>query len=939
MNIQPLTRCLTALVLAAIMRPSLNAAEPRSKMRPKRGFYPHSPITDAEGKVFTPKAEPLTARSVRFALPADRAAMPEDARRDLVNRINATYDAVMRSVFENPKTQTGRRKTEEILHRLHEAWEDAPKGSDLKQDIGSMLIAALAKAQVPDEKDAKKTVPFKVWSFRSAQHDHSENDPLYGPTIRAAQGSRLLIPMLNLLDEKDLTMNGFEVHDPVPMDGQVNSPHGFDVINLHTHGLNVSPSWPADDVFRAIYPNQLKFYVYDIPKDHPVGTFWYHPHKHGSTATEVAGCMAGALIIEQAGEGKPGLDKFAAKLGWKENKEPLVLHQLRLYRQKSGSAKMAVGNPFVFRPDFFAMKDMATWDIARNQISVPGEPWNGIFPKDNHIFKRIKSPEPIGLLADWMYNHLESADAGDGSFVIGQDQVWMNGRPRINLDACATGDTVRLRLVHAGIEERWRVFFYDKDGKVAPADMQVIAWDGLPLCEPYRVTDWNNAPLLSPGNRAELLVHFAAGQEGTYAMSAGSSDPGNPVDLAKAFAGATAHITVNKGNADPGLAAMTEGDARTICKMKPDAPAAGSKADFDVTFADATVESRFGGNFGERQVRSGTFTINGSSFPGDPAQLKRFNLGQTARISFSVNDAMHPMHIHVNPLWLEPDPSRKDQGLPACGFWTDTLLVDKDVGPASGVMPFENWTGLTVIHCHILDHEDNGMMNVIQISDGRGQPVPPISDVLDMTRIPDSVKAAMKPVWPKSGPLPDDASQATVFAFLPRTKEDDSCAQCIAMVNSIASLRGAAGQDAKFRIVVIAGPNAHGAKDLALALNLDPTRDFFCADENLAVCRGLALIDGVPVYENGVYRYEHPFRSTGRLHDTDLMHGVFVVSPGGFVSAWHRTFIALGDSDEILREIQFAAKDPLRAIASMPAEPGAVARMKARAEEFKRATR
>merc|ERR1719230_514897 len=39
-------------------------------------------------------------------------------------------------------------------------------------------------------------------------------------------------------------------------------------------------------------------YEYEIPKDHPSGTFWYHPHLHGSSALQVASGMVGALIVE-----------------------------------------------------------------------------------------------------------------------------------------------------------------------------------------------------------------------------------------------------------------------------------------------------------------------------------------------------------------------------------------------------------------------------------------------------------------------------------------------------------------------------------------------------------------------------------------------------------------------------------------------------------------
>lgn len=38
--------------------------------------------------------------------------------------------------------------------------------------------------------------------------------------------------------------------------------------------------------------------MYTIPCDHAGGTFWYHPHHHGSTALQMGGGAMGALIIE-----------------------------------------------------------------------------------------------------------------------------------------------------------------------------------------------------------------------------------------------------------------------------------------------------------------------------------------------------------------------------------------------------------------------------------------------------------------------------------------------------------------------------------------------------------------------------------------------------------------------------------------------------------------
>jgi hypothetical protein len=44
--------------------------------------------------------------------------------------------------------------------------------------------------------------------------------------------------------------------------------------NLHVHGLHVSPTGDGDDVSIGIAPGASRTYTYQLPHDHPSGTFW-----------------------------------------------------------------------------------------------------------------------------------------------------------------------------------------------------------------------------------------------------------------------------------------------------------------------------------------------------------------------------------------------------------------------------------------------------------------------------------------------------------------------------------------------------------------------------------------------------------------------------------------------------------------------------------------
>lgn len=67
--------------------------------------------------------------------------------------------------------------------------------------------------------------------------------------------------------------------------------------NLHYHGLHISPTGNADNIFLHIKPNQTFNYEFTIPENHHPMTAWYHPHLHGYTAEQLSGGLAGLFVI------------------------------------------------------------------------------------------------------------------------------------------------------------------------------------------------------------------------------------------------------------------------------------------------------------------------------------------------------------------------------------------------------------------------------------------------------------------------------------------------------------------------------------------------------------------------------------------------------------------------------------------------------------------
>jgi FtsP/CotA-like multicopper oxidase with cupredoxin domain len=77
----------------------------------------------------------------------------------------------------------------------------------------------------------------------------------------------------------------------------------------------------------------------------------------------------------------------------------------------------------------------------------------------------------------------------------------------------------------------------------------------------------------------------------------------------------------------------------------------------------------------------------------------------------------HPFHQHVNEAQIlsieggDPDYAALYTSIPA---WKDTIIVPKQ-GRLTMLLPVMDYTGITVFHCHILEHEDIGMMGVWDI--------------------------------------------------------------------------------------------------------------------------------------------------------------------------------------------------------------------------------
>ncbi|GAB4556088.1 MAG: hypothetical protein Tsb0014_48190 [Pleurocapsa sp.] len=119
---------------------------------------------------------------------------------------------------------------------------------------------------------------------------------------------------------------------------------------------------------------------------------------------------------------------------------------------------------------------------------------------------------------------------------------------------------------------------------------------------------------------------------------------------------------------------------------------------------------RFELNHGMSPAVGMAFLINGQPYSGDrlDTQVKLNTVEDWEITNTGVMD--HPFHIHGNAFQVIERNGQPESLL----AWRDTVLVK--IGETVRIrIPFNDFAGKTVYHCHVLDHEDLGMMGNLAI--------------------------------------------------------------------------------------------------------------------------------------------------------------------------------------------------------------------------------
>jgi FtsP/CotA-like multicopper oxidase with cupredoxin domain len=284
------------------------------------------------------------------------------------------------------------------------------------------------------------------------------------------------------------------------------------------------------------------------------------------------------------------------------------------------------------------------------------------------------------------------------------DLITVNGQVNPGLTV-AQGGLLRLRFLNASASRFYRLQLEDHR-------FYLTATDGGAIAAPIELSEI----LLAPGERAEVLVRGDR-PPGQYRLVNLPYDRGGMGRMGDGMGGGMGGRMGRQGmggrssngfqaNGPQLLATLTYQGAIAPRPLPEQLLAVEALPEPDTT---RRIEFSMGMGPGMGMV----FLFNGQPYDAQRIDIiaKLGTVEDWDLVNRDPDRMDHPFHLHVNPFQVvhrngQPEPDRA---------WKDTVLVKR--GETVGIrIPFRNFTGKTVYHCHILDHEDLGMMGNVQIS-------------------------------------------------------------------------------------------------------------------------------------------------------------------------------------------------------------------------------
>jgi len=500
----------------------------------------------------------------------------------------------------------------------------------------------------------------------SARYCYVDGNGNPSPTLRLKPGDLLILRLKNeltVLDSAapDVSHIHTHVHTAKNADPCASGAMTTTSTNLHFHGLTIPPVCHQDDVLKtSISPLDPPFeYRFRIPADEPPGLYWYHPHIHGFSKVQVLGGASGALIVE----GVERANKEVAGLP----ERVLIIRDQDLLNPNAPPSK---SEPVV--PKFLLDRD---GDAANNGTGF-GKP-----AKDLSInFVPVPYPDyPPAAIA----------------MKPEQRQLWRV----VNASA----------ITYLNLE----VLFNRQ-----PQPLGLVALDGVPLNQNGTsgdLVDWQTHLGVPPGARVEFIVKGPpSGVAGLLVTRSVDTGPGGENDPNRAIA----TITASENAPEPRSRLSTSPEPLTPPRLTwlgnvtsvrtrrlyfsekltdPNNP--NSATEFYIT-VDGKTPGLFDPQSGLPDIVARQGTVEDWIVENRSNELHAFHI--------------HQLHFLLLDYLGKPvsEPFLRDTvNVP---YYKDKMLVYPSVRLR---MDFRdpNTVGTFLYHCHLLEHEDGGMMGLIRV--------------------------------------------------------------------------------------------------------------------------------------------------------------------------------------------------------------------------------
>jgi FtsP/CotA-like multicopper oxidase with cupredoxin domain len=490
-------------------------------------------------------------------------------------------------------------------------------------------------------------------------------DGSQSPTLRLRPGDLLVLRIKNELTDFEAAAASAHAHSrSIPAKSSDPCSSGVMSLiatNVHFHGMSVPPICHQDEVLKtSIQPGDPPFeYRFRIPQDEPPGLYWYHPHIHGFSKAQVLGGASGALIVEGLERADPELAGLPERV--------LVIRDQDLLNPDAPPSK---SEPVV--PKTLIDRD---GDSANNGTGY-GRP-----AKDLSInFVPVPFPDyPPATLA----------------IRPGERQLW--------------------RVLNASAITYLNLAMIFNRG---PQMLGIVAIDGVPLNQngnPTNAIEWREHIGLPPGARAEFIVTGPpAGTRGLLVTRTVDTGQGGENDPNRALA-----TVIASADAQPPRSTLPSSPQPLPAAALPwlgDVPPARVRRLF---FSEKLKEPN-----NPNSATDFYITVDGETpVLFDPASdIPNIVVRQGDVEDWIIenrSNELHAFHIHqIHFLLLDWSGSPVDEP-----FLRDTVNVPYFNGrtlqyPSVRLrMDFrdQNSVGTFVYHCHLLEHEDGGMMGLIRV--------------------------------------------------------------------------------------------------------------------------------------------------------------------------------------------------------------------------------